>query len=407
MSKCVLAYSGGLDTSVAVQWIAEQYDVEVIALAVDVGAEKNYEAIRQKALDVGAVESLVVDAKQEFFDDFITRAIGANLMYEHQYPAFTALARPLLAKTQVEVAREYGAQYVAHGCTGKGNDQVRFEVTYAALDPALQVIAPAREWGMTREEEIDYAQQHNIPVPVGKESPYSTDTNLWGRSIECGQIEDPTREGPEDAWEWTNSIADAPEGPTYLEIAFERGVPVALDGEELSGPELISRINAVGGENAVGRIDMIENRLVGIKSRELYEAPAAVILLTAHRDLESLTLDRETMHFKPYLELRYAELVYYGLWYTPLREAIDAFMNETQKRVSGKVTIKLHKGTCQAVARESERSLYQYELATYAAEDIFDQSASPGFIHIWGLPARVAAQIDRAADSSDEQKSKE
>ncbi len=399
MSKCVLAYSGGLDTSVAVRWIAEQYDVEVIALAVDVGEEKNYEAIRQKALDVGAVESLVVNAKQEFFDDFITRAIGANLMYEHQYPAFTALARPLLAKTQVEVAREYGAQYVAHGCTGKGNDQVRFEVTYAALAPELKVIAPARDWGMTRAEEIAYAQQHNIPVPVGKESPYSTDTNLWGRSIECGQIEDPTREGPEDAWEWTRSIGDAPQQPTYLEITFEQGIPVALDNEELPGPELISRINAIGGENAVGRIDMIENRLVGIKSRELYEAPAAVILLTAHRDLESLTLDRETMHFKPYLELRYAELVYYGLWYTPLREAIDAFVSETQKRVSGKVTVKLHKGSCQAVARTSERSLYQYELATYAAEDSFDQSASPGFIHIWGLPAQVAAQIDRDADN--------
>jgi len=370
MRKCVLAYSGGLDTSVAVRWIAEQYDVEVIALAVDVGEEKNYEAIRQKALDVGAIESLVVDAN-----------------------------RPLLAKTQVEVAHDYGAQYVAHGCTGKGNDQVRFEVTYAALDPALQVIAPAREWGMTREEEIEYAQQHDIPVPVGKESPYSTDTNLWGRSIECGQIEDPTREGPEDAWEWTNSIADAPQEPTYLEITFERGVPLALDGDELPGPELISRINAIGGENAVGRIDMMENRLVGIKSRELYEAPAAVILLTAHRDLESLTLDRETMHFKPHLELRYAELVYYGLWYTPLREAIDAFVSETQKRVSGKVTVKLHKGNCQAVARESERSLYQYELATYAAEDIFDQSASPGFIHIWGLPVQVAAQIDRDADN--------
>ncbi len=399
MSKCVLAYSGGLDTSVAVRWIAEQYNVEVIALAVDVGEEKNYEAIRQKALDVGAVESLVVNAKQEFFDDFITRAIGANLMYEHQYPAFTALARPLLAKTQVEVAREYGAQYVAHGCTGKGNDQVRFEVTYAALAPELKVIAPARDWGMTRAEEIAYAQQHNIPVPVGKESPYSTDTNLWGRSIECGQIEDPTREGPEDAWEWTRSIGDAPQQPTYLEITFEQGIPVALDNEELPGPELISRINAIGGENAVGRIDMIENRLVGIKSRELYEAPAAVILLTAHRDLESLTLDRETMHFKPYLELRYAELVYYGLWYTPLREAIDAFVSETQKRVSGKVTVKLHKGSCQAVARTSERSLYQYELATYAAEDSFDQSASPGFIHIWGLPAQVAAQIDRDADN--------
>ncbi len=397
MSKCVLAYSGGLDTSVAVRWIAQNHDGEIIALAVDVGEEKNYEAIRQKALDVGAVESLVVDAKQEFFDDFITRALGANLMYEHKYPAFTALARPLLAKTQVEVAHQYNAEFVAHGCTGKGNDQVRFEVTYAALDPSLKVIAPAREWGMTREEEIEYAQQHGIPVPVGKESPYSTDTNLWGRSIECGLIEDPSREPPQDAWEWTRSIAEAPDDPTYVEIHFERGIPVALDGAEMSGPELIGRLNALGGANGVGRVDMLENRLVGIKSRELYEAPAATILLTAHRDLESMTLDRETMHFKPYLELRYAELVYYGLWYTPLRQAIAAFISETHKRVCGQVTVKLHKGTCQAVARQSDHSLYQYELATYAEQDIFDQSASPGFIHIWGLPARVAAEEDRAA----------
>ena len=398
MSKCVLAYSGGLDTSVAIKWIAENYDVEIIALAVDVGEEKNYEAIRQKALDVGAVESLVVDARDEFFDDFLIRAIGANLMYEHRYPAFTALARPLLAKTQVEIAHQYGAEFLAHGCTGKGNDQVRFEVTYAAIDPSLKVIAPAREWGMTREEEIEYAQQHGIPVPVGKESPYSTDTNLWGRSIECGLIEDPSREPPEDAWEWPRSIADAPDEPTYVQITFERGIPIALDGDELPGPELISRLNALGGENAVGRIDMLENRLVGIKSRELYEAPAATILLAAHRDLESMTLDRETMHFKPYLELRYAELVYYGLWYTPLREAIDAFIAETQKRVSGQVTLKLHKGTCQPVARQSDRSLYQYELATYAEGDVFDQSASPGFIHIWGLAARVAAEVDRAIE---------
>ncbi len=396
MSKCILAYSGGLDTSVAIQWIAENYDVEIIALAVDVGEEKNYEGIRQKAIDVGAVESLVVDAKQEFFDDFLARAIGVNLMYEHRYPAFTALARPLLAKTQVEVAHHYDAEFVAHGCTGKGNDQVRFEVTYAALDASLKVIAPAREWGMTREEAIEYAQERGIPVPVDKESPYSVDTNLWGRSVECGLIEDPSREPPEDAWEWTKSIADALEDPTCVEIGFEQGVPVTLDGDRMAGPELISRLNTLGGENAVGRIDMLENRLVGIKSRELYEAPAATILLAAHRDMESMTLDRETMHFKPYLELRYAELVYYGLWYTPLREAIDAFIAETQKRVCGQVTIKLHKGTCQPVARQSDRSLYQYELATYAEGDVFDQSASPGFIHIWGLPARVAAEVDRA-----------
>ncbi len=395
MDKCVLAYSGGLDTSVAIKWIAENYNVAVIALAVDVGEEKNYEAIRQKAEDVGAIEALVVDARQEFFTDFLTRGIAANLMYEHKYPAFTALARPLLAKTQVQVAQQKGAKYLAHGCTGKGNDQVRFEVTYAALAPDLQVIAPARQWNMTREQEMEYAQQHDIPVPVGKESPYSVDTNLWGRSVECGVIEDPTQEPPDDAWLWTVDVDDAADEPTYIQIQFEEGIPVALDGEQMAGPELVSRLNAMGGANGVGRINMMENRLVGIKSREVYEAPAATIILEAHRDLESLTLDRETLHFKAHLELRYAELVYYGLWYTPLREALDAFMAQTQKRVSGQVTVKLHKGTCQAVARESDWSLYDYGLATYDAADVFDASAAEGFIHIWSLPAKVAAAVAR------------
>lgn len=395
MEKCVLAYSGGLDTSVAIRWIGEKYDVEVIALAVDVGEEKDYEDIRRKGEQVGAVESLVVDAQQEFFDEHITRALATNLMYEGRYPAFTALARPLLAKKQVEIARERGAKYLAHGCTGKGNDQVRFEVTYAALAPEMEIIAPAREWGMTREQEIDYAEQHGIPVPVGKDSPYSTDTNMWGRSIECGQVEDPAQEAPEDAWLWTVNVADAPERPAYMEIEFREGVPVALDGKYLAGPELIGRLNACGGAHSIGRIDMVENRLVGIKSRELYEAPAATILLEAHRDLEALTLDRETAHFKPYLELRYAELVYYGLWFTPLREAIDAFMAETQKRVSGKVRMKLHKGRAMAVGRESERSLYDYSLATYDEADVFDPADSPGFIHLWALPAKIAAKVER------------
>ncbi len=382
MDKCVLAYSGGLDTSVAIKWIADRYNVEIIALAVDVGEEKNYEAIREKAEKVGAVESLVIDAQDEFFNDFITRGIAANLMYEHKYPAFTALARPLLAKTQVEVARQRNAQYLAHGCTGKGNDQVRFETTYAALAPQMEVIAPAREWDMTREQEIEYAQKHNIPVPVGKGSPYSVDTNLWGRSIECGVIEDPTQEPPEDAWLWTVGVADAPDEPTYVQIEFDQGVPVALDGENMAGPDLISRLNTMGGAHGVGRVNMIENRLVGIKSRELYEAPAATIVLEAHRDLESLTLDRETLHFKPYLELRY-------------REALDGFMAETQKRVSGQVTVKLHKGRCEAVARQSDYSMYDYGLATYDAADVFDQSAAEGFIHIWSLPARISAQVGR------------
>ena len=393
--KCVLAYSGGLDTSVAIRWIADKYNVDVIAVAVDVGEEKDYEGIRKKGEQVGAVKSVVVDRKEDFFNEFITRALAANLMYEGKYPAFTALARPLLARTQVEVARSEGASLLAHGCTGKGNDQVRFEVTYQALAPEMRVIAPAREWGMTREQEIDYADKHGIPVPVGKESPYSTDTNLWGRSIECGVIEDPSREAPEDAWEWTVSPQAAPDEAAYVKIGFEGGVPVALDGERMGGVALVAKLNALGGAHGVGRVNMMENRLVGIKSRELYETPAATILLTAHRDLESLTLDRETAHFKPYLELRYSELVYYGLWFTPLREAIDAFMAATQKRVNGEVTMKLYKGNCEAVARESESSLYDYSLATYDAADQFDHTASVGFIKIWGMPAKVSAAVDR------------
>ncbi len=391
--KCVLAYSGGLDTSVAIRWIAEAYHVDVIAVAVDVGEERDYEGIRAKAEQVGAVESIVVDAKQEFFDEHITRAIAANLTYERKYVAFTALARPLLAKKQVAVARDKGAAYLAHGCTGKGNDQVRFEVTYAALAPELRIIAPAREWGMTREQEIDYANEHGIPVPVGKESPYSTDTNLWGRSIECGLIEDPAREAPEDAWEWTVSPLDAPDEPEYVTIGFEQGVPVSLGGEALDGVSLVSRLNAIGGAHGVGRVNMMENRLVGIKSRELYEAPAATIILEAHRDLESLVLDRETAHFKHHLELKYSELVYYGLWFTPLREAIDAFMATTQQPVTGEVTVKLFKGAAEAVARTSPQSLYDFSLATYGAEDVFDQSSSRGFIEIFGLPAKVTSMV--------------
>ncbi len=395
MAKCVLAYSGGLDTSVAIKWIQEKYGLEVIAVSVDVGEEKDYEAIRQKALKIGASKAIVVDAKDEFFNDYVRRAIWANLMYEHKYPAFTALARPLLAKKQVEVALAEGAEYVAHGCTGKGNDQVRFETTYAALAPELKVIAPVREWNMTRDQELEYAAQHGIPVPVTKESPYSIDVNLWGRSVECGEIEDPAKEPPADAWKWTVDPEKAPDEPEYVTIEFEHGTPVAINGERMNGVELVSRLNEIGGRHGVGRVNMIENRLVGIKSREVYETPAATIILTAHRDLESLTLDRETYHFKPYLELRYAELVYYGQWFTPLRHAIDAFMEETQKRVNGEVTVKLFKGRCEAVARKSDWSLYEMHLATYGPEDTFDQSASKGFIDIYSLPAKVAARVAR------------
>lgn len=393
--KCVLAYSGGLDTSVAIRWIAETYDVDVIAVAVDVGEERDYEGIRAKGEQVGAVESIVVDAKDEFFSDYITRALAANLTYERKYVCFTALARPLLAQKQVEVAREYGANLLAHGCTGKGNDQVRFEVTYAALAPEMKVIAPAREWGMTREQEIDYAEQHGIPVPVGKENPYSTDTNMWGHSIECGLIEDPSLEAPDDAWSWTVSAQEAPDEPTYVSITFERGVPVALDGKAMGGVALVDALNGMGGENGVGRVNMMENRLVGIKSRELYEAPGATILLEAHRDLESLVLDREMTHFKQGMELKWAELLYYGLWFTPLREAMDAFFTASQEHVSGEVTVKLYKGAAEAVARTSPNSLYDFSLATYGEEDVFDQNSSRGFIELFGLPAKVCSLVHK------------
>jgi argininosuccinate synthase len=395
MAKCVLAYSGGLDTSVCIKWLKDKKGVDVIAVAVDVGEERDYEGIRQKAEQIGAVKAIVVEAKDEFFADFIAHAIKANLLYEGRYPAFTALARPLLARKQVEVAQAEGAEFLAHGCTGQGNDQVRFEVTYAVFAPELKCIAPVREWefGTDRQAEIDYAQQHGIPVPVTKKSPYSTDTNLWGRSIECGPIENAAAKPPEDAWQWTVSPTEAPAEPETIRLEFQQGVPVGLNGQRMSGVELVQELNQRGGRHGVGRVDMMENRLVGIKSRELYETPAATIILAAHRDLEGLTLDRETAHFKPYLEHRYAELVYYGLWYTPLRRSIDAFIDETQKTVSGTVTLELYRGSCTVVARESPYSLYDLSLATYEKSGRFDQSASEGFIKIFGLPAKTAARV--------------
>ncbi len=395
MAKCVLAYSGGLDTSVCIRWLSEKKGVDVIAVAVDVGEERDYEGIRQKAEQIGAVKAMVVEAKDEFFSDFISHAIKANLLYEGRYPAFTALARPLLARKQVEVAKAEGAEFLAHGCTGQGNDQVRFEVTYGVFAPGMRCIAPVREWefGTDRQAEIAYAQAHGIPVPVTKSTPYSTDTNLWGRSIECGPIENASAKPPEDAWLWTVNPTEAPAEPETVRVEFEQGVPVGLDGRRMSGVELVQELNRRGGRHGVGRVDMMENRLVGIKSRELYETPAATIILAAHRDLEGMTLDRETAHFKPHLEQRYAELVYYGLWYTPLRRAMDAFVDETQKTVSGTVTAELYKGSCTVVARESEYSLYDLSLATYEASGRFDQSASEGFIKVFGLPAKTAARV--------------
>ena len=401
--KVVLAYSGGLDTSVCIRWLQEKYGFqEVIALVADVGEGKDLGFIKDKALRIGAARCYVADAREQFAREFIRPTLQANAMYEGKYPLSAALTRPLIARLLVEVAEREGAEAVAHGCTGKGNDQVRFDVSVGALNPRLKVIAPVREWPMSREEEIEYARQKGIPVPVGKENPFSIDENLWGRSIECGVLEDPWAEPPEEAYAWTNAISEAPAEPRYLEISFEKGVPAALDGRALGLVELLEELNRVAGEHGVGRIDHVENRLVGIKSREIYEAPAATVLVTAHRELESFTLPREVAHFKPLLEQKYAELTYFGLWYSPLKKAIDAFIEATQATVTGTIRVKLHRGNCVVVGRRSAHSLYDWKLATYDKEDAFDHTAAKGFIDIWGLPTRVYSLVNKPTVSSEE-----
>ena len=401
--KVVLAYSGGLDTSVAIKWLKEKYNQDVIAVNIDVGNERDFSAIQQKALDVGAVKSLVKDAKESFVNHFIFPALQAGAIYEGQYPLATALSRPLMAKLLVDVAVAEGASAVAHGCTGKGNDQVRFEVSINALAPSLKIIAPAREWGMTREQTIDYAQRHGIPVPITATSPYSIDECLWGRSIECGVLEDPWVEPPDDVFTWTTSPAEAPNKPDYVEIGFEKGIPVTVDREKMDGVNLIRRLNELAGRHGVGRIDHIENRLVGIKSREIYEAPAATALLRAHQALEAMTLSKSQLRFKQKVATEYADLIYNGLWFTSLRQDLDAFVKSSQRFVTGSVRVKFFKGNCSVVGRKSPRSLYDYGLATYDKGDVFDQSASAGFIHIWGLPVKTQAQVQPVTEDEPEE----
>ncbi|MFL0606643.1 argininosuccinate synthase [Cylindrospermopsis raciborskii] len=394
--KVVLAYSGGVDTSVCIPYLQHEWGVEeVITLAADLGQGDELEPVKEKALKSGASESLVADVKESFVQDYAFPAIQANALYENRYPLGTALARPLIAKVLVETAQNYGADAIAHGCTGKGNDQVRFDVSCTALNPKLKILAPAREWGMSREQTIAYGEKFGIPAPVKKSSPYSIDKNLLGRSIEAGILEDPANEPPEEIYEMTKAVADAPNEPEYLEIGFEKGIPVAINGTVKTPVQLIQEINTIVGNHGIGRIDMIENRLVGIKSREIYESPAMVVLINAHRDLESLTLTADVTQYKRGLEETYTKLVYNGLWYSPLKNAIDAFIQQTQIRVSGVVRLKLFKGNATIVGRWSENTLYTPDLATYGAEDQFDHKAAEGFIYVWGLPTRIWAQYNR------------
>ncbi len=392
--KVVLAYSGGLDTSVCIQWLIHERDLDVITLLVNVGQEADdLEFSRKKALDCGAVESIVLDVRDEFADDMCCKAIAANGLYENKYPLLSALSRPLISKHLVEVAHAHGAKYIAHGCTGKGNDQVRFEVSVQALDPDLQVIAPVRVWDLhTRPQEIAFAEAHGIPVGLTKAKPYSIDDNLWGRAIECGVLEDPWNEPPDDIWKTTADIADCPDEPEDVVVGFKAGRPCSLDGRELSVREVIEQLDVVAGRNGYGRLDQIENRLVGIKSRECYEVPGGLALICAHKALEDLCLERELLHYKLGAEQKWAELVYYGLWYSPLTLALNAFFDATQQSVTGEVKLRFLKGTCTVVGRRSEHSLYDYNLATYDEGDTFNRDSAAGFIEQWGLPSKVWAK---------------
>jgi argininosuccinate synthase len=392
--RVVLAYSGGLDTSVAVKWLGEEWGAEVIALAVDVGqsTDDDWEMIRQRALAAGAVEAFVVDAREEFSDDFVTPALRANALYEGKYPLVSALSRPVIVRHLVQAAREHSAGAVAHGCTGKGNDQVRFEVSTRALAPDLEVLAPVRVWGFSREDSIEYAAQHGIPIRVRRDSPYSVDENLWGRTIECGILEDPWVEPPEEVYALTAHASGAAPEPREIVLGFDRGVPVTLDGTAMALHELVPVVSAAVGAYGWGRIDMVENRRVGIKSREIYECPGSLALILAHADLESITLERDLMREKARLEPRYAELVYDGLWYSPLRRALDAFVDASQAPVTGEVRLRLEPGRCFVAGRRSERGLYDYGLATYAADDGFRHEDAAGFVRLWGLGLETAAR---------------
>ncbi len=390
--KVVLAYSGGLDTSVAIHWLQENYDLDVIAIAINVGQPPSKDDIVARALRNGAIKADYIDVTDEFVTDYVWPSLKANALYQNVYPLSTAIARPLIAKKLVEVAKAEGAKYIAHGCTAKGNDQVRFDVGIVSQDPDLKIIAPMREWVTTREAEIEYAKENGIEIIVKKESPYSRDENLWGSSCECGILEDPWAEPPKDVWENTVDPEDAPDEPEYIEIKFEQGIPVALNGRKMGGVKLIEKLDKVAGAHGVGRIDHVEDRLMGIKSRETYECPAAVTLIKAHQALEAMTLPRDTIEFKRGIEQKFCQLAYDGLWFGGLMEPIQAFVDKTQEFVTGTVRVKLYKGSATVVGRKSPYSMYDEGLSTYAEGDVFDHNSATGFIYVWGLPGRTAAK---------------
>jgi argininosuccinate synthase len=396
-----LAFSGGLDTSVCVKWLQEKYDAEVITVTLDLGQKDDMGGIEERSRQIGARNHYTIDAKEEFVRDYVFPSVKANALYEEKYPLGTALGRPLIGKKLVEVAEKEGATAVAHGCTGKGNDQVRIDVTVRAMNPSLQVIAPVREWNMSRDEEIAYAQQRGLPVKPSK-SIFSVDQNIWGRSVESGPLENPDTEPPEDAFEWTASPEEAPDEPGYLELGFQEGVPTRMDGKAMEPLELVSRVNEVAGAHGVGRIDHIEDRLVGIKSREVYECPAASVIIEAHRDLEKLVLTRHELAFKAQVEREWAWLVYSGLWLEPLRPALDRFIAATQHRVTGSVKVKLYKGGARVVGRSSDYSIYDVGLATYGRGSTFDQMSAVGFIELWGLQSRVASGLSAQSEEKEE-----
>ncbi|KRC52321.1 argininosuccinate synthase [Leifsonia sp. Root227] len=394
--RVVLAYSGGLDTSVGIGWLKDATGKEVVALAVDVGqGGEDMEAIRQRALDCGAAESVVVDAKDEFADDYIMPALKANALYQKRYPLVSALSRPVIAKHLAQTAKALGADSVAHGCTGKGNDQVRFEAAVAALAPELTSLAPVRDFALTRDKAIVYAAEHNLPIEQSKKSPYSIDQNVWGRAVETGFLEDPWNAPIEDLYTYTQDPAVTRE-PTEVVISFREGIPVAIDGKPVTPLEAVQLMNTVAGGQGVGRIDIVEDRLVGIKSREVYESPAGIALIAAHEELENMTVERDVARYKRTVEAKWSELVYDGLWFSGLKRALDVFIDETQKYVNGDIRLKLHAGSAVVTGRRSDTSLYDFNLATYDTGDTFDQSLAKGFIELWSLPSKISARRDQA-----------